>query len=160
MVASLHCALCLLLVSLLALECFTRETGVIRIGLLLPATGSWAPGRTILGAASLAVERINADASLLSDTRLEFVWRDSECSASRGLVALTEMLDQSAVAAIIGPACSDACESTAHLTAGEDLLQVSFGCRSPLLSDVAKFPTFVRTVSSSTSQSAAHDNVD
>ena len=91
-----RCAGCLVavVVSLLVFGCLTAgpeqtfnnfpeltepaaDMDVIRIGLLLPASGSWTPGRTILGAASLAVERINSDASLLGDKKVEFVWRDS-----------------------------------------------------------------------------------
>ena len=100
------------------------ECDVLKIGVLVPVSGSWAAGRTIAGAASLAVDTINRDAAMLVGRRLEFVWRDSVCSSSQALVALSEMIAESKVDAVIGPACDEACESTAHFTAGQNLLQV------------------------------------
>jgi ABC-type branched-subunit amino acid transport system substrate-binding protein len=76
---------------------------VIFIGILLPMTGSWPVGRTIAGAAALAVERINTDASLLRGKRLKFTWLDDGCSSSQGQRSMTDLLRDSNITAVIGP---------------------------------------------------------
>ena len=72
-------------------------------------TGSWASGRTIAGAASMAIERINSDPTLLGGGRrrkpvvAELKWLDSGCSAGKGLESMMELLADTKVAAVIGP---------------------------------------------------------
>jgi hypothetical protein len=75
----------------------------IRIGILLPMSGEWTAGRTIAGATSLAVERINRDARLLGGRTVEFTWLDGACNASQSLAAMTELLTDAQLGAIIGP---------------------------------------------------------
>ena len=68
----------------------------------------------------LAVERVNADSSLLAGHRLRYNWRDSGCSASGALVGLGSLISSDdGISAVIGPACSVGCEPTAYLTAGQ-----------------------------------------
>ena len=88
------------------------------------------------GAAALAVERVNADKSLLPSRRLEYSWADSGCSAQQGLVAMGELLGGvSRVDAVIGPGCSSACEVTSYLAAGQGIPQVSYACTALSLSN-------------------------
>ena len=57
-----------------ALQTCNRDvTGkaVVRLGLLLPRTG-WSAGKFIMGAATLAIDRINADPSLMPDRHIEY----------------------------------------------------------------------------------------
>jgi ABC-type branched-subunit amino acid transport system substrate-binding protein len=77
--------------------------GSIRIGILLPISGEWTGGRTIAGAASLAVEQINRDARLLGGRTVEYTWLDGACNASQSLDAMTELLAGAKLGAIIGP---------------------------------------------------------
>ena len=112
----------------------------IHFALLLPVSGSWDGSLRIAGAAALAVERVNADKSLLPGHLLEYSWGDSGCSAQQAMKAIGELLGgKSRISAVIGPACSAACEVTSQLTAGQDIPQISYGCTSPSLSDKAKF---------------------
>ena len=76
---------------------------VVELGILLPMTGWWPVGRTIAGAAALAVERINTDASLLRGKRLKFTWLDDGCSSSQGQRSMTDLLRDSNITAVIGP---------------------------------------------------------
>jgi ABC-type branched-subunit amino acid transport system substrate-binding protein len=76
---------------------------VLRIGALLPQTGSWLAGRTILGAALLAVDDINNDPTLLGGYVVELKWLDSGCAAPQGITAMSGMLSDKNVAAVIGP---------------------------------------------------------
>ena len=69
------------------------------------------------GALAAAVQHVNADPSVLSGWLLEYRWSNSGCSASEGLKALGSLI-KTDIAAVIGPACSIACDPTGFLTAG------------------------------------------
>ena len=132
-----------------------RDHVPIRIAILIPMTGEWAGGRMIAGAASLAVNQVNADKSLLPGHMLEYSWADSGCSASQSLKSLGELLSEdSPFVALIGPGCSDACEVTGHLTTGNNLPQISYSCTSPILSNKGDggYPLFSRTMAPETSK--------
>ena len=49
---------------------------VVRLGLLLPMTG-WSAGKYIAGAATLAINKINEDQSLMRGRRLDYIWANS-----------------------------------------------------------------------------------
>jgi ABC-type branched-subunit amino acid transport system substrate-binding protein len=70
-----------------------------------------------------------------------------ECDPSASIAAISLALEGAPFDALIGPWCSDDCESAAYLMGGRHILQVSYSCKSALLSNRAKFPTFVRTTS-------------
>jgi ABC-type branched-subunit amino acid transport system substrate-binding protein len=103
-------------------------------------SGSWDGGKRVAGAAALAVERVNADKTLLPGRRLEYGWADSGCSAQKGLAAMGELLGgASKVDAVIGPACSSACEVTSYLSGGQKIPQISWGCTASSLSNKEKY---------------------
>ena len=76
---------------------------VLKIGLLLPITGLWKAGRTIPGAAALAVQAINADPSLLGGMRVEFVFEDGGCKTYKAVTGLQKLLSDPKLDAIFGP---------------------------------------------------------
>ena len=107
----------------------------IHFALLMPFSGSWNVGHRVAGAAPLAVEKINANKALLPGRWLEYSWADSGCSAQKGLAAMGELLrGASRIDAVVGPACSSACEVTSYLASGQDLPQISWGCAASSLS--------------------------
>ena len=76
----------------------------IHFALLVPFSGAWNGGHRIAGAAALAVERVNADKSLLPGRWLEYRYADSGCNAKQGLAAMGELLGGvSRIDAVIGP---------------------------------------------------------
>ena len=77
------------------------------------------------GALSLAVDEVNANQSL--PQKLEYSWVDDTCTAAGALAALSKMIDDYKPDVVIGPGCSSACESTAFLTAGFGIPQISWG---------------------------------
>ena len=106
----------------------------IHFALLAPFTGSWIFRGA--GAAPLAVERANADKSLLPGRVLKYSWKDSGGSAQQGLVAMGELLREASridarIDAVIGPGCSSACEVTSYLAAGQELPQISWAWLPP-----------------------------
>ena len=103
-------------------------------------SGSWDGGTRVAGAAALAVERVNADKTLLRGRRLEYSWADSGCSAQQGLAAMGELLKgEGRIDAVIGPGCSSACEVTGYLSGGQRIPQISWGCTASSLSDKENF---------------------
>ena len=109
-------------------------------------SGNWAAGPQVAGAAALAVEKVNLNETLLRGRPLEFNWADSGCSPKQGLKAMGEVLqNQSLINAVIGPACSSACEVTSYLSGGQNIPQISWGCTSPTLSNKEDYP-LVRVV--------------
>ena len=112
----------------------------IHFALLLPMTGRWSGGSKVAGAAAIAVERVNADITLLPGRVLEFSWADSGCSAKQGLAAMGKLLQgESKISAVVGPACHSACEVTSHLSGGQGIPQISWGCTSPELSNTTTY---------------------
>ena len=111
----------------------------ILIGLLVPLMSD--KEYPLAKAATMAVEHINNDSSLLDGSRLEFVFAETLCSAPAALAALSKLLEEGPLAAVIGPGCSVACEATGFLTAGRDLPQISYSCLSPALTDKDAYPT-------------------
>lgn len=102
----------------------------VKFALLLPFAGAWAGGSLTAGAAALAVENINADKNLLPGRRLEYSWADSGCSGLQGLQAMNGLLEgESGIIAVIGPACSSACEVTSYLSTGKLLVFDEPFCR-------------------------------
>ena len=120
--------------------CF-RADPVIRVGVLISYGDGLSNASMFANAVSLAVERINNDSSLLVGSRLAFVFAEARCSAPAALAALSELLEEGPLVAVIGPGCSVACEATGFLTAGRDLPQISYGCLSPSLTDKQAYPT-------------------
>ena len=102
-----------------------HQEEVVRLGLLLPMTGS-SIGKYIAGAATLAISDINADPSLMQGRKLEYVYADSGCNSITGVKAMQKLLraDQP-IHGVIGGGCSSACEAVAFLTAERGVPQVS-----------------------------------
>jgi ABC-type branched-subunit amino acid transport system substrate-binding protein len=79
-----------------------------------------------VGAISLAVEMVNARVDQFGGKQLRFQWREADCDSSDSMAQLSLMLEAGPVDAVIGPDCSLACESSAYLTAGRNILQISY----------------------------------
>ena len=113
----------------------------IRLAVLVPSSGSWPEGRASVGAIALAVDEVNRRPDLLGGKQIEYIWREVECDAADSFAAISLMLEEGPVSAVVGPDCSLACESTAYLTAGRNIAQISYSCSSSELSKKTKYPT-------------------
>jgi ABC-type branched-subunit amino acid transport system substrate-binding protein len=112
---------------------YFAAANIVRVGILLPLSGSWPKGdqrgRTIAGAAMLAVQDVNSDLSLLDGKVLEYSGEDSGCGSLESMAATNKILLRNGqLDAMIGPACSSACESSAYLLRDRAIPQISFGC--------------------------------
>ncbi len=70
-----------------------------------------------------------------------YSFAEVDCDRFQAGAALIKMLDEGQVDAVIGPACSIACESTGSITAVRGIPQISYSCTSSALSDKSQFPT-------------------
>ncbi len=116
----------------------------LHLAVLVPTADSWPEGRASIGAIALAIDAVNAHGLLdpmIRGSKITYSSKEVECDRSKALAALSQILEQGPVDAVIGPDCSAACESTAILTAGLDIPQISYSCSSIALSDKKMYPT-------------------
>ena len=75
----------------------------MKLAVLLPMTG-WEMGKQIAGAASLAVDRVNADETLLAGRHLIYRWANSGCDAvsQRMVTAMSSVAYDRAVCRPLG----------------------------------------------------------
>ena len=91
----------------------------VRLGVPIPWSGTnWDAGPRFASGITIAVDKINADPTLLPGYNVSFVWGDSKCDEKASIGVMTDMLknDQFPVNALIGPACSDGCRSGSFLS--------------------------------------------
>ena len=109
----------------------------LHLAVLFPTLSSWRMGRASAGAISLAV----ADANEMFPVKMSYIWEEVACDATQATAAISRMLQDDKLDAVIGPDCEAACESSAYLTAGRNIVQISYSCASDLLSNKKKYPT-------------------
>ncbi len=112
----------------------------LHLAVLVPTAKSWPEGRASVGAIALAVDAVNAQ-GLVGLGRILYNYTEVDCDRFSSGAALTTMLVEGPVDAVIGPDCSLACESTAYITAVHGIPQISYSCSSSALSDKTQFPT-------------------
>ena len=119
----------------------------LHLAILVPTAESWPEGRASIGAISLAIDVVNAQAQgallgpMIRGRNITYSWKEVDCDRPKALAALIQILEQGPVDAVIGPDCAVACESTAILTSGRELPQISYSCSSAALSDKETYPT-------------------
>ena len=116
----------------------------LHLAVLVPTADSWPEGRASIGAIALAIDAVNAHGLLgpmIRRSKITYSWKEVDCDRSKSLAALSQILEQGPVDAVIGPHCSVACESTAILTSARELPQISYSCSSAALSDKETYPT-------------------
>ena len=114
----------------------------IHFTLLMPfkLNRSWDGGKRVLGAADLTVKMVNTNREVLLGRQFEYHWEDSGCIAPQGLAAMGKPLGGlHKVDAVIGPACSAACQVTSCLSSGQLIPQISWGCTSSSWSNKEEF---------------------
>lgn len=119
----------------------------IKLGVLLPWSGSWPLAQRMAEVIPKTIENINRNRSLLGNNNLTFVWRDTRNLASQGLWAMVDLWknETSLVDAFIGPVFSVICEPCGLLAERLNLPMISWGCSSQRLSNKHLYPTFART---------------
>ena len=121
-----------------SLQNLTNLTNPLQIGFAA------AVNRSYIDAAIQFSQKIDLDRIIKQKTRapgrLQYSWADSGCDATQGLKALGKLLaPPSRISAVIGPACTTACEVTSYLAGAQNISQISWGCLSPALSNKTEF---------------------
>jgi len=143
------------MVNNIAVTCFlvnmVSALKTIKLGVPIPWSGNnWNAGPRFAAGITVAVNRINADPTLLPGYNVTFVWGDSQCEEKTTLGVLSRMFmnknGELPVHALIGPACSDGCRSGSFLLDNWNIPMVSYGCAAGFLSKTSIYPNFARTV--------------
>ena len=115
----------------------------LTIGLFVPWTG-WSAGQRLASAAPIAIDKINADPSILPDYRINFEWRDCGCNKVMSAGGTVEFIKKN-YAAIIGPYCSDGCKPSGLIAGFYNVPMITYSCSTPDLSVKKDYPTTART---------------
>ncbi|XP_066267244.1 atrial natriuretic peptide receptor 1-like [Branchiostoma lanceolatum] len=120
----------------------------LTVVVLVPWTGAWPIGKRMAPAAAVAIDDINNNDALLPAYHLDFVWKDTGCSAREGMDVTMELYEElrTDLRVIIGPGCDAVCGPIGVLAASWNVPVVSWGCASSHLSNKDEYPTFARTV--------------
>ena len=95
--------------------------------------------RASVGAAYIARDDINL-ASIINGRRLEIRVRAVECARQAAAIAVGDERAKGPLDAVVGPHCSDTCQSTGFVTASFEIPQISYSCRSNEMSDKTVYP--------------------
>lgn len=130
------------------------DDGVLRIGVLLPRSGSGASlGEPLVRIVEAAARRVNDDGGVLG-APIDIVLRDEGEDADSANIAASELID-AGVDAIIGPGSSTVALAVAPVVTGAGVLACSPLATSALLTGMPDEGRFVRTVPSDRLQAAA-----
>ncbi|XP_010510025.1 PREDICTED: glutamate receptor 3.5-like isoform X2 [Camelina sativa] len=100
-------------------------------------------GRAAKPAFVAAIEEVNADQSILRNTKLNIVFQDSDCSGFVGTMRALQLMENKVVAAI-GPQSSGLGHIISHVANELHVPLLSFAATDPTLSSL-QFPYFLRT---------------
>lgn len=119
----------------------------VKMGILLPFTGSWAGGSKMASAILIAMDKVNSDPYWLQGYNLSYVLADDRCEAKRSLEIFVDYytIEDPPVDVYIGPGCSVGCIPGAYIAAHWSIPIISWGCIASVLSDKTLYPYFVRT---------------
>ena len=120
----------------------------VTIAALVPVTGDWPVGKTILGALSEATDDINKNDTLLPNHTITFQWKDTGCHDGKGLGDAIEFRRDLAedFTVIIGDGCDSVCETVGLLASHWQIPMITWGCGSVLLTDMDYYDTLARVV--------------
>ncbi|XP_030767211.1 gamma-aminobutyric acid type B receptor subunit 2 [Sitophilus oryzae] len=112
-------------------------------------------GETELMAAKMAVKHVNA-LNVLPGYKLQLLVNDTKCDPGVAIDRLFHAIySEKTVTMLLGSGCSNVSEALAHIVPYWNILQVSYGSKSPSLSDTKKFPLFFRTIAPDSSHDIA-----
>ncbi|XP_070571218.1 gamma-aminobutyric acid type B receptor subunit 2-like [Ptychodera flava] len=115
------------------------------LGLFPLESQIWSGGESYLPAAEFALKHVNERQDVLPGYELEMLWGDSKCEAGAAVDTMYKLLyDDPIKIMVLGASCSSACQSTAQSARYWNLVQMSYACVSPSLSDKTMYPLFTR----------------
>ncbi|KAJ8749237.1 hypothetical protein K2173_018714 [Erythroxylum novogranatense] len=100
-------------------------------------------GRAARPAIAAAVEDVNSDSSILSGTKLNVIYHDTNCSGFLGTMEALQLMEDDVVAAV-GPQSSGIAHVISHVVNELRVPLLSFAATDPTLSAL-QYPYFIRT---------------
>ncbi|KAK4887533.1 hypothetical protein RN001_003804 [Aquatica leii] len=132
-----------------------RDVYILGLFELSTKWGSREEGISELAAARLAINHVNAF-KILPGYALKLITNDTKCDPGVGVDSFFHAIySNKLILMLLGSGCSNVTESLANIMPYWNILQVSYGSTSPLLSDRSKFPLFFRTVAPDSSHNSA-----
>ncbi|XP_066146697.1 gamma-aminobutyric acid type B receptor subunit 2 [Euwallacea fornicatus] len=120
--------------------------------------GEQKDGASEFMAAKLAVRHINA-LKILPGDELVLLVNDTQCDPGVAIDRLFHAIySEHKIMMLLGSGCSNVSEALAHIVPYWNIIQISYGSRSPVLSDRRQFPLFFRTVAPDSSHNIAKSN--
>ncbi|KAI3440874.1 Glutamate receptor [Psidium guajava] len=126
----------------------SRRPSAVTIGSLF--THDSVIGKAAKPAIQAAIDDVNADSSILAETKLKLLEYDTNCSAFLGTVEALQLMEHDVVAAI-GPQSSGIAHVISHVVNELHVPLLSFGATDPALSPL-QYPYFIRTTQSDSFQ--------
>lgn len=133
----------------------SARPSVVNVGALFSFNSTI--GRAAKPALEAAIGDVNSDSSVLSGTKLNLVFHDTNCSGFLGTIEALELMEKDVVA-VIGIQSSGNAHIISHLVNELHIPLLSFGATDPTLSAL-QFPYFLRTTQSDYFQMSAIANL-
>lgn len=139
----IHSGFTLLVTMLVITGCQTQSTAPsLKLGSLLPVTGdSSSIGKNLPKAARLAVDTINACGGV-NETPVELIEADSKLDRNAGVAAISKLVTQDQVSAVIGAWSSAVSSATVEIAAKKQVMQIAPGSSSPVFTERAEAGEF------------------
>jgi ABC-type branched-subunit amino acid transport system substrate-binding protein len=137
-----------------------QAPATLKLGGLFPLTGTLSAGGVERDAAArMAVKAINADTSLLPDTVLSIVIRDTATDPTTGAAAATDVITNENVFGIVGAASSSVSKAVAEIGEANEVPVISYSSTNADLSDKTDYPYFLRVVPPDSVQGVALSDI-
>ncbi|KAL2102510.1 hypothetical protein ACEWY4_001678 [Coilia grayii] len=122
-------------------------TGRLNLGFLAPLNVSYPFSARRLGAAAmLAVEKVNANPSILGNLSFDITFVDTRCDAKASLSSLIHLHWTRNISALFGPPCPEEAEVTGLLASSWNIPMFGFVGQSPKMDNAAIYDTYVKVV--------------
>nr|XP_061787653.1 guanylate cyclase 2G-like [Nerophis lumbriciformis] len=117
------------------------------IGFQAPWNATFPFSAPRLGAAiQIAVDKVNANPSLLGNYSLALVYADTACSPKRSLGAFIQQVWRDNVSAVFGPACPEEAEVTGLIASAWSVPMFGFVGQSSKMDDAGVYDSYVNVV--------------
>ncbi|XP_051198638.1 glutamate receptor 3.5 isoform X2 [Lolium perenne] len=133
--------LCVALAAAAAAPAAGQRPSAVSVGALF--TYESVIGRAAQLAIELAVDDVNADATVLAGTSLNLITQDTNCSGFLGTIEALELMEKNVVA-VIGPQSSGIGHVISHVVNELHVPLLSFAATDPTLS-ASEYPYFLRS---------------
>ena len=129
----------LLLIALICLSCGKKEEDVIKIGAILPLTGSAAIwGQNVKKGIDLAVEEANENGGI-NGRKISLLYEDSQGLPKEAVTALQKLINRDKIQVVIGDVASSCVLSMAPIAEKNEVVLLSPGASNPDITNAGEY---------------------